>query len=155
MNQLSAPALARSFNQPWRWVRLLLCLNLLAVPLVHAEWTELEKDDDITHFWDKDSVRRVHVTRYVWTLTELPKAVKGPSGDNYQSTMTRWRVQCKTDMFVRLSVSYFEKSQGKGREVTAQDEQEWRSREAPIRPGTYLALLIKELCDSASCRARV
>ncbi|MEY2657139.1 MAG: hypothetical protein RLZZ395_881 [Pseudomonadota bacterium] len=62
--------------------------------------------------------------------------------------MTRWRVHCKTDMFVRLSVSYFEKPQGKGREVNAEDVQEWRTREAPIRPGSYLALLKKELCDS-------
>lgn len=127
---------------------LLVCLGLWAAPGARAEWVELEKDDDIVHSWDKDSVRRIHVTRYVWTLTDLPKAVKGPTGDNYQSTMTRWRVHCKTDMFARLSVSYFEKPQGKGREVTSQDEQEWRSREAPIRPGTYLALLKKELCDS-------
>jgi hypothetical protein len=131
-------------------VRLIVCLAVCVASTAQAEWVELEKDDDIAHFWDKESVRRIHVTRYVWTLTELPKAIKGPSGDNYQSTMTRWRVHCKTDMFVRLSVSYFEKPQGKGREVTAQDDQEWRSREAPIRPGTYLALLKKELCDSAS-----
>ena len=131
-------------------LRVIVCLGLWCAPLAQAEWVELEKDDDIAHFWDKESVRRIHVTRYVWTLTELPKAIKGPSGDNYQSTMTRWRVHCKTDMFVRLSVSYFEKSQGKGREVTSQDDQEWRSREAPIRPGTYLSLLKKELCDSAS-----
>lgn len=130
------------------WLRVLLCLSLMVPVLAQAEWTELEKDDDITHFWDKDSVRRIHVTRYVWTLTELPKAVKGPTGENYLSTMTRWRVHCKTDMFVRLSVSYFEKAQGKGREVNAEDVQEWRTREAPIRPGTYVALLKKELCDS-------
>ena len=134
----------------WALLRVIVCLGLCCAPLAQAEWVELEKDDDIAHFWDKESVRRIHVTRYVWTLTELPKAIKGPSGDNYQSTMTRWRVHCKTDMFVRLSVSYFEKSQGKGREVTSQDDQEWRSREAPIRPGTYLSLLKKELCDSAS-----
>lgn len=128
--------------------RLVLCLCLVVAPVAQAEWTEIEKDDDIVHLWDKDSVRRVHVSRYVWTLTDLPKAVKGPTGDNYQSTMTRWRVHCKTDMFVRLSVSYFEKPQGKGREVNAEDAQEWRTREAPIRPGSYLALLKKELCDS-------
>jgi hypothetical protein len=128
--------------------RLVLCLCLFASPVARAEWTEIEKDDDIVHLWDKDSVRRVHVSRYVWTLTELPKAIKGATGENYQSTMTRWRVHCKTDMFVRLSVSYFEKPKGKGREVNAEDAQEWRTREAPIRPGSYLALLKKELCDS-------
>ena len=150
MKTWNVPLPIRAAPLQWLLLSLLVCLGVCATSLAHAEWTELEEDDDIAHFWDKESVRRVHITRYVWTLTELPKAVKGPSGDNYQSTMTRWRVQCKTDMFVRLSVSYFEKSQGKGREVTAQDEQEWRSREAPIRPGTYLALLKKELCDSAS-----
>jgi hypothetical protein len=145
----------RTFASLWReaaWLRLLsrlaVCLCLLAAPWAQAEWTEIEKDDDITHSWDKESVRRVHVSRYVWTLTDLPKAVKGATGENYQSTMTRWRVHCKTDMFVRLSVSYFEKPQGKGREVNAEDVQEWRTREAPIRPGSYLALLKKELCDS-------
>ena len=150
MNLLSVFSTVSAVCRRLRATHLLLCLGLLAVPLAHAEWTELEKDDDITHFWDKASVRHIHVTRYVWTLTELPKAVKNAAGDNYLSTMTRWRVHCKTDTFVRLSVSYFEKSQGKGREVNAEDVQEWRTREAPIRPGTYLALLKKELCDSPS-----
>lgn len=150
MNLLSVFSTVSAVCRRLRATHLLLCLGLLAVPLAHAEWTELEKDDDITHFWDKASVRHIHVTRYVWTLTELPKAVKNAAGDNYLSTMTRWRVHCKTDTFVRLSVSYFEKSQGKGREVNAEDVQEWRTREAPIRPGTYLALLKKELCDAPS-----
>ena len=140
--------LSRDAGRRWLLGRLVLCLCLVASPVAQAQWAEIEKDDDIVHSWDKDSVRRVHVSRYVWTLTDLPKAVKGPTGENYQSTMTRWRVHCKTDMFVRLSVSYFEKPQGKGREVNAEDVQEWRTREAPIRPGSYLALLKKELCDS-------
>lgn len=114
-----------------------------------AEWAELDKDDDTSYFWDKNSVKAVHVSRYAWTLMDLAKATKGPNGENYQSAMTRWRVYCKTDMAVKLSVSYYNKPQGKGREVAAQDEQEWRTKEAPIRPGTYLAVLKKEICDSA------
>lgn len=118
-------------------------------PSAMAEWTELDKDDETSYFWDKNSVKAVHVSRYAWTLVDLSKATKGPNGENYQSAMTRWRVYCKTDMAVKLSVSYFNKPQGKGREVATQDEQEWRTKEAPIRPGTYLALLKKEICDSA------
>lgn len=121
----------------------------LAPWAAQAEWAELDKDDETSYFWDKNSVKAVHVSRYAWTLMDLSKATKGPSGENYQSAMTRWRVYCKTDMAVKLSVSYFNKPQGKGREVAAQDEQEWRTKEAPIRPGTYLALLKKEICDSA------
>jgi len=60
--------------------------------------------------------------------------------------MMRVRMYCKTDMVVRLSVSYFNKSMGKGKEVGADDIQEWRNREAPIRPNTYLAALKKEVC---------
>jgi hypothetical protein len=134
----------------WRWALACLCLTGLCSGPVRAEWSELEKEDDIAHFWDKESIRRVHVTRYVWTLTDLPKAIKGPSGENFQSSMTRWRLHCKSDMFIKISVSYFEKPQGKGREVASQDDPEWRLREAPIRPGTYLSLLKKELCDSPS-----
>jgi hypothetical protein len=51
-------------------------------------------------------------------------------------------------MVVRLSVSYFEKAMGKGKEVASDDLQEWRNREAPIRPNTYLAALKKEVCSS-------
>ncbi len=142
--------LLKSFRsvRAWRWTWVGLCLAGVCALPVRAEWTELEKEDDIAHFWDKDSIRRIHVTRYAWTLTDLPKAVKGPSGENFQSSMTRWRLHCKTDTFIKISVSYFEKPQGKGREVASQDDPEWRLREAPIRPGTYLSLLKKELCDS-------
>ena len=61
--------------------------------------------------------------------------------------MTRWRMYCKTDMVVKLSVSYFEKPMGKGKEVAAEDAPEFRLREAPIRPNTYLASLKKEVCS--------
>ncbi len=118
-------------------------------PAVHAEWAELDKDEETSYFWNKDSVKAVHVSRYAWTLMDLSKATKAPNGENYQSAMVRWRVYCKTDMAVKLSVSYFNKPQGKGREVAVQDDQEWRTKEAPIRPGTYLAVLKKEICDSA------
>ena len=127
----------------------LSALLLALAPGAQAEWAELEKDDETSYFWDKNSVKAVHVSRYVWTLMDLNKATKAPNGENYQSAMTRWRVYCKTDMAVKLSVSYFNKPQGKGREVATQDDQEWRTKEAPIRPGTYLALLKKEICDSA------
>jgi hypothetical protein len=127
------------------------CAAVLSVlsPLARAEWAELDKDDETSYFWDKDSVKAVHVSRYAWTLMDLSKATKAPNGENYQSAMTRWRVYCKTDMAVKLSVSYYNKPQGKGREVATQDDQEWRTKEAPIRPGTYMALLKKEICDSA------
>lgn len=127
----------------------LSALLLALAPGAKAEWAELEKDDETSYFWDKNSVKAVHVSRYAWTLMDLNKATKAPNGENYQSAMTRWRVYCKTDMAVKLSVSYFNKPQGKGREVATQDDQEWRTKEAPIRPGTYLALLKKEICDSA------
>jgi len=127
----------------------LTALLVALSPVAQAQWAELDKDDETSYFWDKNSVKAVHVSRYAWTLMDLNKATKAPNGENYQSAMTRWRVYCKTDMAVKLSVSYFNKPQGKGREVAAQDDQEWRTKEAPIRPGTYLALLKKEICDNA------
>jgi hypothetical protein len=51
---------------------------------------------------------------------------------------------------VRLSVSYYDKAMGKGKEVAADDLQEWRNREAPIRPNTYMAALKKEVCSANS-----
>lgn len=114
-----------------------------------AEWTELDKSDDAAYFFDKESVKAVHVTRYAWTLTDLPKTVKGPTGDDYQSLLTRWRVHCKTDMYIKISESYYDKPQGKGNEVASFDDPEWRIGERPIRPGTYVALLKKELCNKS------
>jgi len=45
-------------------------------------------------------------------------------------------------------VSYFDKQMGKGKEVAADDVQEWRPREYPIRPNTYMAALKKEVCGA-------
>jgi hypothetical protein len=111
-----------------------------------AEWSELVKEEEATYYFDKEAVMPVHVSRYAWVLTDLPKGDKTPSGENYKSMMMRVRLFCKTDMVVRLSVSYFEKAMGKGKEVASDDLQELRTREAPVRPNTYMAALKKEVC---------
>ena len=123
------------------------------VGTAHAEWAQLEKTDQVTHFFDKDSVKAAHVTRYAWTLADLtdamanagiPGAVAQPK---VKSTLTRWRVHCITDMVARLSISFYEQPQGKGTPLSSQDETEWRVRETPIRPGSVQALLKKEVCQ--------
>jgi len=121
--------------------------------LAQAEWAELEKTEQFTHFFDKDSVKVAHVTRYAWTLTELPEALGATgapgaaSGPKVKSTLTRWRVHCVSDMVARLSYSVYELPQGKGTPLSSQDETEWRVRETPIRPGSVQALLKKEVCQ--------
>ena len=114
-----------------------------------AEWSELVKEDEATYYFDKEAVMPVHVSRYAWVLTDLPKADKTPTGESYKSMMLRVRMYCKNDTVVRLSVSYFDKQMGKGKEVAADDVHEWRPREYPIRPNTYLAALKKEVCSGA------
>jgi hypothetical protein len=128
-------------------LRALTAMLLLAnCGWAHAEWAELLKDEDITYAWEKDSVRAVHVNRNAWTMTNLGKPAKAANGEEYQSSMARWRIQCKTDSFVKLSESYFAKPEGKGREVASFDTADWRPRDAAIRPGSYLALLKKQIC---------
>jgi hypothetical protein len=111
-----------------------------------AEWSELLKDDDITYYFDKEAVVPVHVSRYAWVMTDLPKGDKTPGGETYKSMMLRVRMYCKTDTVVRLSVSYFDKQMGKGKEVAFDDVPELRPREFPIRPNTYMSALKKEVC---------
>lgn len=128
--------------------RLLLAATLcvLGAGTAHAEWADLMKDDDISHLWDKETMRVQSVSRMVWTMTNLGKSAKAPNGEDYQSSMARWRIQCKTDSFVKLSESFFAKPEGKGREVAFYETADWRPRDAAIRPGTYLALLKKQVC---------
>ena len=132
-----------------RCVLLSLCV-LAGAGAAHAEWAELMKDEDITYVWDKDSVRAIHVSRIAWTMTNNPaKGVKAPNGEEYQSSMARWRINCKTDSFIKLSESYYAKLDGKGREVAFYEAADWRPRDAAIRPGSYLSLLKKQICTSA------
>ena len=123
-------------------------LLLACMGAAQAEWAELMKDEDISHAWDKDSVRVQSVNRIAWTMTNLGKASKAPNGEEYQSSMARWRIQCKTDSFVKLSESYYAKPEGKGREVAFYETADWRPRDAAIRPGSYLSLLKKQICAS-------
>ena len=127
-----------------------LWLGLLVSAPVRAEWTELLKEDETAFFYDKEAVKVVHVTRYAWTLVDLPKPSKGPGGETVQSIMTRLRVHCKQDTFARVAESMFEKTQGKGREIVIFEDPEIRIRDQSIRPGTHIALLKKQLCDSTS-----
>ena len=135
------------------FIRRSLCLCLACMSMVlpaRAEWAELMKDDDITYVWDKDSVRAVHVSRIAWTMTIVTaKGVKAPNGEEYQSSMARWRINCKTDSFIKLSESFYAKPDGKGREVAFYEAADWRPRDAAIRPGSYLSLLKKQICTSA------
>ena len=133
----------------FRFVLFSLCL-LAGTGAARAEWAELMKDEEITYVWDKDSVRAVHVSRIAWTMTNNPaKGVKAPHGEEYQSSMARWRINCKTDSFIKLSESYYAKLDGKGREVAFYEAADWRPRDAAIRPGSYLSLLKKQICTSA------
>jgi hypothetical protein len=134
--------------------RLLFCLLLslvggLATP-AHADWSELSKDDNVAYYFDKESVMPVHVSRYAWILTDVNKGDKTPGGENYKSYMLRVRMYCKTDMVVRLSISYFDQPMGKGKEVESEDLQEWRDHQTAIRPNTYMANLKKEICAQKS-----
>ena len=133
----------------FRFVLFSLCL-LAGTGAARAEWAELMKDEEITYVWDKDSVRAVHVSRIAWTMTNNPaKGVKAPNGEEYQSSMARWRINCKTDSFIKLSESYYAKLDGKGSEVAFYEAADWRPRDAAIRPGSYLSLLKKQICTSA------
>ena len=129
-------------------VALLLAVCMAGCGVAQAEWAELMKDEDITYAWDKESVRSVHINRYAWTLTNLGKATKAPNGEDYQSSMARWRIQCKTDSFIKLSESFYARPEGKGREVAFYETADWRPRDAAIRPGSYLALLKKQVCTN-------
>ena len=113
---------------------------------VRAEWQPLTKDDNVAYYFDKESVMPVHVSRYAWTLVDLSKDDKAPNGETYKSALIRWRLYCKTDSVVPLSVSFYDQQMGKGKEVAREDTREWRMRETPIRPATYLAALKKEIC---------
>ena len=138
-----------ALSMMFRFVLFSLCL-LGAFGVARAEWAELMKDEEITYVWDKDSVRAIHVSRIAWTMTNNPaKGVKAPNGEEYQSSMARWRINCKTDSFIKLSESFYAKLDGKGREVAFYEAADWRPRDAAIRPGSYLSLLKKQICTSA------
>ena len=62
-----------------------------------AEWSELVKEEEATYYFDKEAVMPVHVSRYAWVLTDLPKAEKTPTGETYKSMMLRVRMYCKND----------------------------------------------------------
>ena len=128
---------------------LLACTFYGATPAC-ADWSELLKEEEATYFYDKEAIKAVHVTRFAWTLIDLPKAAKSPFGDNYQSAMSRFRVHCKLDTFSKVAESLFEKPLGKGKETVVFDEMDIhvRIRDFAIRPGTYIAALKKQICDS-------
>ncbi len=98
MKSLTFNPFSTLFEPELTWVKAWVLCAALWLPLqhAHAEWTEIDKDDDVTHMWDKEAVKAVHVSRYVWTLSDYSKSAKTPGGDSYQSQMTRWRLIART-----------------------------------------------------------
>ena len=45
-----------------------------------AQWSELAKDEDVTYYFDKETVMPVHVSRYAWVLSDFPKGEKTIKG---------------------------------------------------------------------------
>ena len=132
--------------KPLTFSRLSLIAMLLLSPLAHAEWGELTKDDEVFYGWDKDSVQYIHVSRLVWAITNLSSPTKLNNGADFQSILTRYRINCKTDMFLKLSESIYERPDGKGRELSTIDKPDWRPNDSAIRPGTHIAHLKKQIC---------
>lgn len=142
---LSTQRVAMSVTHCHRFV--LLWALMLGALGARADWQELLKEDEVAYYFDRESVMPVHVSRYAWTLVDQPnKNEKAPNGETYKSAMVRWRLYCKSDTVVAMAVSFFDQPMGKGREVARDEVREWRVRESPIRPNTYLAALKKEIC---------
>jgi len=119
---------------------------LLLSPLAHAQWDELTKDEEVFYGWDKESVQTVHVSRLVWAITNLTSPTKLGGGEDFQSILTRYRINCRTDTFLKLSESIYELPNGKGKEIFTVDKPDWRPNDTAIRPGTHIALLKKQIC---------
>ena len=136
------PLLMKSFFL----TRLAFTALLLLSPLAHAQWNELTKDEEVFYGWDKESVQVVHVSRLVWGITNLTNPTKLGSGEDFQSILTRYRINCRTDTFLKLSESIYALPNGKGKELSTIDKPDWRPNDTAIRPGTYIALLKKQIC---------
>ena len=126
--------------------RLAFTALLLLSPLAHAQWDELTKDEEVFYGWDKESVQTVHVSRLVWAITNLTSPTKLGSGEDFQSILTRYRINCRTDTFLKLSESVYALPNGKGKELSTIDKPDWRPNDTAIRPGTHIALLKKQIC---------
>ena len=126
--------------------RLACIAVVLLSPLAHAEWGELTKDEEVFYGWDKESVQVVHVSRLVWAITNLTSPTKLGNGSDFQSILTRYRINCRTDSFLKLSESIYTLPNGKGKEISTVDKPDWRPNDTAIRPGTHIALLKKQIC---------
>jgi len=136
------PLLMKSF-----FLTRLACIAVLLLsPLAHAQWDELTKDEEVFYGWDKESVQVVHVSRLVWGITNLTNPSKLGTGEDFQSILTRYRINCRTGTFLKLSESIYALPNGKGKELSAIDKPDWRPNDAAIRPGTHIALLKKQIC---------
>jgi hypothetical protein len=134
------------------WTSLWCALSVLALASAtpaRAEWAELLKEEGVNAFFDKEAVARQSVSRFAWVLLDLPEPIT-VSDKPYASRMERWRVDCVRDTAARLSVSLFEKTQGKGQELVTFDVADWRMPGTAIRPSTYVALLKKQVCPAVA-----
>jgi hypothetical protein len=132
--------------KPFSLSRLACTAFFLISPLAHAEWGELTKDEEVFYGWDKESVQVVHVSRLVWAITNLTNPTKLGEGGDFQSILTRYRINCRTDTFLKLSESIYALPNGKGKELSTIDKPDWRPNDTAIRPGTHIALLKKQIC---------
>ncbi len=139
--------------KPISFARLACTAMMLLGSMAHAEWGELTKDEEVFYGWDKESVQNLHVSRLVWGITNLTNPSKLGNGDDFQSILTRYRINCKTDTFLKLSESIYALPNGKGKELLSVDKPDWRPNDTAIRPGTHIALLKKQVCTPTQTAA--
>ena len=134
-------------SKQWMAGCALVVLGLASTAPARAEWAELLKEEGVNAFFDKQSVGRQSINRFAWVLLDLPEPTR-VSDKEYASRMERWRIDCARDTAAVLSVSFFEKAQGKGQELVAFDTPDWRRPGTAIRPSTYVAQLRRQVCPA-------
>jgi hypothetical protein len=130
--------------------RLLFVLLMMVCSVSSAEWefsgTALE--GNISHYYDKSTIRRNGAIAKIWVLTDYSKVQISPDGTRFKSSKGLTAYNCEEETFATISILWNSGSMGRGEVVWTgtRKENEWEWK--PIAPQSTNVFMMKIACVS-------
>jgi hypothetical protein len=92
-----------------------------------AGWELTGKEDDLTHYHDKSTIKINDLTAQMWVMYDFPEVRTNTDGGRYKSAKSLLAFNCKYETLAMVSVIQYSGSTGTGEVVLSDtfNESEW------------------------------
>jgi hypothetical protein len=124
-------------------VKAILWCLFLAPSFAYADWTVFSRNDGITFYYDKSTIKTDNQYKKVWTLIDFKEAKLNSTQKPFKSITTYWLLDCKQDRQKLLQLTQYNQNMADGGSVrTVSTPGDWEY----VEPQSVANTLQKLIC---------